>query len=60
MSVDVTMKIKNKDFSYSFIKQTHTKTAIRKLQQSGSWGEVYCYSLFKHLELLCKTSAATQ
>lgn len=33
MFIDLAIKAKNKDFSYSFLKQTHTKMIIGKQQQ---------------------------
>lgn len=42
MFVDLTIKIKNKDFSYNSIKQTCTKMIIG-IQQNESRGKAYCY-----------------
>lgn len=58
MFVDLTIKIKNKDFSYNSIKQTRTKMIIG-IQQNESRGKHIVIWLFNHLKLSCKTLAAT-
>lgn len=60
MSVDLVIKMKNKDFSYKPHEANRHKMIIgRQQSESGVGGSILLFGCLIVLELLCKTLAAT-